>query len=168
VVSLRYFNVAGSSERNGELHDPETHLIPNALNAVAGGPPLALFGEDYPTPDGTPIRDYLHVVDLAAAHLAALEATAASDPRSDAPLVCNLGSGTGASVREVLAAAERVLGTSVPLTIQPRREGDPPVLVASIARAAEVLGWRPSHSSLDEMIASAWTWRSSHAGAART
>jgi UDP-glucose 4-epimerase len=163
VVSLRYFNVAGASERNGELHDPETHLIPNILAAVAGGPPLQLFGEDYPTPDGTPIRDYLHVVDLAAAHLAALEATAPSDPRSDEPLICNLGSGTGASVREVLAAAERVLGKPVPLNIQPRREGDPPVLVASIARAAEVLGWRPSHSRLDEMIESAWAWRSRQA-----
>jgi UDP-glucose 4-epimerase len=164
VVSLRYFNVAGASERNGELHDPETHLIPNILTAVAAGPPLSLFGDDYPTPDGTPIRDYLHVVDLAAAHLAAVEATAPTDPRTDTALTCNLGSGTGASVKEVLAAAERVLGKPVPHTLQPRREGDPPVLVASISRAAEVLGWRPSHPSLDEMIASAWAWRLQHLG----
>jgi UDP-glucose 4-epimerase len=165
VVSLRYFNVAGASERNGELHDPETHLIPNILNAATGGQPLNLFGEDYPTPDGTPIRDYLHVVDLAQAHLVALEATSPDDPRTDAPLVCNLGSGGGASVREVLAAAERVIGKPVPHSVGPRREGDPPVLVASIERAGEVLGWRPRHSTLDEMIGSAWAWRSRHADA---
>jgi len=159
VVSLRYFNVAGASERNGELHDPETHLVPNILTALAGGPALAVFGEDHPTPDGTPIRDYLHVVDLAAAHLAALDATAPDDPRTDVSLVCNLGAGVGSSVREVLAAAERVVGRAVPHTIEPRREGDPPILVASIARAASVLGWRPAHSSLDEMIASAWAFR---------
>jgi UDP-glucose 4-epimerase len=159
VVSLRYFNVAGASERNGELHDPETHLIPNVLTALAGGPALELFGEDYPTPDGTPIRDYLHVVDLAAAHLAALEATGPDDPRTDAPLVANLGSGDGTSVKEVLAAAERVVGRPVPHTVEPRREGDPPVLVASISRAAEVLGWRPVDSAIDEMIGSAWAFR---------
>jgi UDP-glucose 4-epimerase len=158
-VSLRYFNVAGASERNGEHHDPETHLIPNALTAVAGGPPLRLFGEDYPTPDGTPIRDYLHVLDLADAHLAALEATAPTDTRTDAALVCNLGSGSGASVREVLAAVERVVGRAVPLTVEPRRAGDPPALVAAIDRAAEVLGWRPQRSSLDEIVRSAWELR---------
>jgi UDP-glucose 4-epimerase len=164
-VSLRYFNVAGASVRNGELHDPETHLIPNVLAALAGGPALTMFGEDYPTPDGTPIRDYLDVVDLAEAHLLALEATAPADTRTDAALVCNLGSGTGASVREVLAAAERVVGRPIPLKIGPRREGDPPILVASIARASEVLGWRPRRSSLDEMIGSAWAWRRAREGA---
>jgi UDP-glucose 4-epimerase len=163
-VALRYFNVAGASERNGELHDPETHLIPNALAAVAGdGPPLTLFGEDYPTPDGTPIRDYLHVTDLAAAHLAALEATAEGDARTDAALVCNLGSGRGFSVREVLAAVERVVGRPVPFTAGPRRAGDPPVLVAAIDRAREVLGWTPGHSTLEEMIGSAWAWRQARA-----
>lgn len=163
-VALRYFNVAGASRRNGELHDPETHLIPNALAAVAGdGPPLTIFGEDYPTPDGTPIRDYLHVEDLAAAHLAALGATAPGDPRTDQALACNLGSGRGFSVREVLAAVERIVGRPVPLRMGPRRAGDPAVLVAAIDRAAEVLGWRPASSTLDQMIGSAWAWRQAHA-----
>jgi len=159
-VSLRYFNVAGASARNGERHVPETHLIPNILDAVAGGPRLRLYGDDYPTPDGTPIRDYLHVEDLAAAHLAALEATAAGDPRTDTALVCNLGSGAGFSVREVLVATERTIGRRVPHEIGPRREGDPPVLVAAIDRAFELLGWRPRRSSLEEMIESAWARRS--------
>jgi UDP-glucose 4-epimerase len=166
-VALRYFNVAGASERNGEQHDPETHLIPNILTAAAEDRPVALFGNDYPTPDGTPIRDYLHVTDLADAHLAALEATAPGDPRTDIALVCNLGSGTGASVLEVLGAAERVIGAPIAHTIEPRREGDPTVLVASIERAAEVLGWRPRRSSLEQMISSAWAWRS-RSGAATT
>ena len=161
-VSLRYFNVAGASPRNGEVHDPETHLIPNILTAAEGGEPLRLFGDDYPTPDGTAIRDYLHVEDLAAAHLAALEATEPGDRRTDVALVCNLGSGTGASVKEVLAAAERVTGQSVPRTIAPRRAGDPPSLVAAIHRAREVLGWTPERSGLDEMIGSAWHWRREH------
>jgi UDP-glucose 4-epimerase len=158
-VSLRYFNVAGASPRNGEHHDPETHLIPNALTAAAGGPPLRLFGDDYPTRDGTPIRDYLHVVDLAAAHLAALEATAPGDARAGDALVCNLGSGTGASVLEVLAAVERVVRRAVPRAVEPRRAGDPPALVAAIDRASDVLGWRPTRSSLDEIVRSAWDFR---------
>ncbi|HEX5589274.1 MAG TPA: UDP-glucose 4-epimerase GalE [Candidatus Limnocylindrales bacterium] len=162
-ASLRYFNVAGASEANGEDHDPETHLIPNVLRAVEKAIPLTLFGDDYPTPDGTPIRDYIHVLDLADAHLAALEATAPGDPRTTTALVLNLGSGGGFSVREVLAAAERVIGRRVPHTVGPRREGDPPVLVASIARAAEVLGWRPRRSTLEEMIASAWAWQTARA-----
>lgn len=166
-ASLRYFNVAGASEVNGERHDPETHLIPNMLAALEGGPPLTLFGDDYPTPDGTPIRDYIHVLDLADAHLAALEATAPGDPRTDTPLVCNLGSGGGFSVREVLAAAEAVVGRPVPHTVGPRRGGDPPVLVAAIERAAEILGWLPLRSSLEEMIGSAWDWRQAHAAGNR-
>jgi UDP-glucose 4-epimerase len=158
-VSLRYFNVAGASEVNGEAHSPETHLIPNALFAVERGTLVTLFGDDYPTPDGTPIRDYMHVLDLADAHLAALEATAPGDPRTDGALVCNLGSGKGFSVREVIDATERVIGKRVPHTMGPRREGDPPVLVAAIDRAADVLGWRPQRPSLEEMIASAWKWQ---------
>ncbi len=164
-VILRYFNVAGATERLGEVHRPETHLIPNALLAAEGGPALTLFGEDYPTPDGTPIRDYIHVGDLAAAHLAALEATAPDDPRTGAsdgatePLVCNLGTSAGFSVREVLAAAADVVGAPIPHVVGPRRAGDPPVLVASNERAREILGWIPSRSTLPEMIGSAWAWR---------
>lgn len=161
-ASLRYFNVAGASDVNGEWHVPETHLIPNVLAAVDGGPPLTLFGDDYPTADGTPIRDYIHVLDLADAHLAALEATAPGDRRTDAPLVCNLGSGGGFSVREVLAATHGVVGRPVPHVVGPRRGGDPPVLVAAIERAARILGWRPLRSSLEEMLASAWAWRRAH------
>jgi UDP-glucose 4-epimerase len=158
AVSLRYFNVAGASAMNGERHEPETHLIPNALRAVAGGPPLTLFGTDYPTPDGTPIRDYVHVLDLAEAHRLALEATAPGDMRTSRLLACNLGSGGGFSVREVVAAAERVVGRVVPQTIGERREGDPATLVADIDRAHEVLRWTPERSTLDEMISSAWAW----------
>jgi UDP-glucose 4-epimerase len=159
TVSLRYFNVAGASSTNGEQHEPETHLIPNVLRACSGGPPLTVFGADYPTPDGTPIRDYVHVLDLAEAHRLALEATAAGDGRTgERLLVCNLGSGTGFSVREVLAAAEAVLGRAIPHTIGDRRPGDPPSLVAEIGRAREILGWAPERSTLEEMIGSAWAW----------
>ena len=161
AVSLRYFNVAGASATNGERHDPETHLIPNVLRALTGGPPLTLFGTDYATPDGTPIRDYVHVLDLAQAHRVALEATAPGDRRTSRLLACNLGSGVGFSVREVVAAAERVVGRPVPHTIGERREGDPPTLVADITRAREVLRWEPERSSLEEMIGSASRWWSS-------
>jgi UDP-glucose 4-epimerase len=159
-VSLRYFNVAGATERIGEVHRPETHLIPNALIAAEGGPALTVFGADYPTPDGTPIRDYIHVADLADAHLTALELVAGD--AADAHLVCNLGTAHGFSVREVLAAAARVVGGPVPHTVGERRAGDPPVLVASNARAAEVLGWTPRRSTLDAMIGSARAWRRAH------
>nr|MBA2313825.1 UDP-glucose 4-epimerase [Chloroflexota bacterium] len=126
-----------------------------------------VFGDDYPTPDGTCIRDYIHVADLAEAHLLALEATAPGDARTDPSddrgmLACNLGNGGGFSVREVLEAAERVSGQAVPHEVGPRRAGDPPVLVASAARAAEVLGWQPAHPTLDEMVGSAWEWRRRH------
>jgi UDP-glucose 4-epimerase len=162
-VSLRYFNVAGATERVGEVHDPETHLIPNLLHAAEGrGEPLTLFGSDYETPDGTCIRDYIHVADLADAHVRALEATAPDDDRTVEALVCNLGSGGGFSVREVLGATEEVVGRPIPHTIGPRRPGDPPILVASTARAESVLGWRPQRSSLEEMIDSAWEWRQRH------
>lgn len=154
-VSLRYFNVAGASARFGERHDPETHLIPNLLAAAGGGPPVTLFGDDYPTPDGTAVRDYIHVLDLADAHLAALELTGSVGPGSE---VCNLGSGHGFSVREVLAAGERVVGRPIPCSVGPRRQGDPPILVASNERAREVLGWTPRRGSLEEMIGSAWRW----------
>jgi UDP-glucose 4-epimerase len=158
-VSLRYFNVAGATERNGELHDPETHLIPNVLRAAETGEPITLFGDDYPTPDGTCIRDYIHVADLADAHLLALEATAPGDPRTDAALVCNLGIGGGFSVREVVKAATAVVGRPIPETTGPRRVGDPPVLVAAADRAREILGWTAARPTLEEMIGSAWEWR---------
>jgi UDP-glucose 4-epimerase len=157
AVILRYFNVAGATERLGEIHRPETHLIPNALVAAEGGPMLTLFGEDYPTPDGTPIRDYIHVADLADAHVAALERTGVDD--LEEPLVCNLGTSTGFSVREVLAEAALVVGAEIPHTVGPRRAGDPPVLVASNQRARDVLGWTPRRSTLPEMLGSAWAWR---------
>jgi UDP-glucose-4-epimerase GalE len=164
-VSLRYFNVAGATDRIGEVHRPETHLIPNALIAVAGGPQLTVFGDDYPTPDGTPIRDYIHVSDLADAHLAALllaSSAAGADTPGDPAVVCNLGTSDGFSVREVLAAVEVSVGRPVPHTVGPRRTGDPPVLVASNDRAREVLGWTPRRSNLDAMIGSAWAWRTAH------
>ena len=158
-VALRYFNVAGATERNGELHDPETHLIPNVLRAADTGKPITLFGDDYPTPDGTCIRDYIHVADLADAHLTALEATASDDPRTNAALVCNLGIGSGFSVREVVDAATAVVGRPIPTTMGPRRVGDPPVLVAAVDRARDVLGWTARRPTLKEMIGSAWAWR---------
>jgi UDP-glucose 4-epimerase len=172
-VSLRYFNAAGASERNGEVHDPETHLIPRVLAAAAGGPPVTLFGDDYETPDGTPIRDYIHVEDLARAHVLALETdlgpadggaadSGSADGGSSALRVFNLGSGRGASVREVLAAAERVVGHPIPHAIGPRRVGDPPVLVASSSRARELLGWEPMHDEPEGIVASDWAWRRRH------
>jgi UDP-glucose 4-epimerase len=158
-VSLRYFNVAGATERSGELHEPETHLIPNVLRAAETGEPITLFGDDYSTPDGTCIRDYIHVADLADAHLVALEATASEDPRTEAPFVCNLGIGRGFSVREVVDAAAAVVGRTIPQTMGPRRAGDPPVLLAAVDRARDVLGWTAARPSLEEMIGSAWAWR---------
>jgi UDP-glucose 4-epimerase len=159
-VSLRYFNAAGASETSGEDHDPETHLIPNVLAAAEGRQPFTLFGDDYPTPDGTPIRDFVHVVDIAEAHVRALDAT--GDEGSEGGLlVCNLGSGSGFSVREVLAAAEAVVGRSIPVRVGPRRPGDPPILVAAVDRARELLGWSARHGTLQAMIESAWAWRRS-------
>ena len=172
-VALRYFNVAGASARNGEQHDPETHLIPSILGAAEDRRPLIVFGTDYPTPDGTNVRDYIDVGDLADAHLEALEATAPADPRTDDPdapgdasrgrfTALNLGSATGFSVLEVIAAAERVVGRAIPVETGPRRPGDPPILVAANGLAREVLGWTPRRGSLDEMIGSAWAWRQRH------
>jgi UDP-glucose 4-epimerase len=154
AVSLRYFNVAGALHADsgsfGERHATETHLIPNALRAAAHGDPLPLFGTDYPTPDGTCVRDYVHVVDLADAHLRAVPA---AEPGRHQ--VVNLGSGRGYSVREVLETVGSVVGRPVPVEEQPRRAGDPPVLVASNDRAGEVLGWHPVRG-LETMIADAW------------
>lgn len=157
AVRLRYFNAAGADPDGeiGELHDPETHLIPLAMRAVTGdGPSLILFGDDYPTPDGTCIRDYIHVADLADAHFRAL---AWLDSTSGAHAF-NLGTGRGASVRQVLDAVERVAGKPVPHTIGPRRAGDPPELVSDPAKAMRELGWTPQMSDLDTIVATAWAW----------
>jgi UDP-glucose 4-epimerase len=172
-VSLRYFNVAGASGRNGEVHAPETHLIPNVLAAAEGRAALTVFGIDYPPPDGTCIRDYIHVEDLARAHLLALQATSPDDPRTAgagaqsgraraAALAINLGNGGGFSVREVLSAAETVVGHSIPHALGERRAGDPPVLVADAGRADEVLGWQARHRDIVAIVASAWAWRQAH------
>jgi UDP-arabinose 4-epimerase len=153
--SLRYFNAAGADPEGliGEDHDPETHLIPLALAAASKrGPPLTLFGDDYPTEDGTCIRDYIHVTDLAAAHVRALERM------TDGHVAYNLGTGKGASVKQILATIERVTGNPVPHTIGPRREGDPPALVADPARATGELAWRPRLSDLDTIVRTAWSW----------
>ena len=166
-IRLRYFNVAGASERNGEAHDPESHLIPLILAAAEGGRPVTVFGDDYPTRDGTCIRDYIHVLDLADAHLAALEATDPTDPRTgppggSAPVALNLGTSDGYSVREVLDSAARVVGGEIPHRFGPRRVGDPSVLVADARRAGEVLGWHARRTDLDSVIGSAWEWRQRH------
>ena len=161
-MTLRYFNVAGATETLGEDHDPETHLIPNILLAAMDRTELTVFGDDYPTPDGTCIRDYIHVADLADAHLRAIEATAPGDPRTNDPLVCNLGNGGGFSIRDVIACAVSVVGHEIPFTVGPRRAGDPPVLVARSTRATEVLGWRTSRPTLAEMVGPAWRWRQAH------
>jgi UDP-glucose 4-epimerase len=158
-TSLRYFNAAGATEDSGERHTPETHLIPLVLEAAAGRrPSVTVFGDDYPTPDGTCIRDYVHVADIAEAHLQALDAL---EPGVHS--VYNLGcGGQGYSVREVIDTAARVTGRTIAVTIADRRPGDPAVLVASAARAAERLGWRPRRQSLDGIIASAWGWMVRH------
>ena len=157
AISLRYFNVAGATERNGEDHDPETHLMPLVLRVAAGeATHVQIHGQDYPTPDGTCIRDFLHVRDIAVAHLLALEATGEGDASLE---VYNLGSAAGFSVREVVEAARRVTGRAIPARPVKRRIGDPPVLVASSRRARRELGWQPKHSSLEQMLADAWAWR---------
>ena len=156
-VSLRYFNAAGATERRGEDHEPETHLIPNVLAVALGRrPAVDVYGTDYATPDGSAVRDYVHVDDIAAAHLRALDLPLAG------AVALNLGTGTGHSVREVLVAARRATGHAIPTADAARRPGDPPTLVAAPRRAAAVLGWRPGRSSLDEILASAWRWHRAH------
>ncbi len=156
-VVLRYFNAAGADPqaRLGEDHMPETHLVPLALFAAAGeSKMLDVYGVDYPTPDGSCIRDYVHVTDLASAHVAALKWLLSGRPGD----VFNIGSGRGSSVLEVLDSVRRVTGLEVPVNIAPRRPGDPPVLVADGHKAASVLGWRPERSDIDAIIADAWRW----------
>lgn len=159
-VSLRYFNAAGADPDGeiGEVHEPETHLIPRLLMAARGAlPEMAVFGEDYDTPDGTCIRDYIHVSDLADAHVLALQALLRGAP---VPAALNLGNGAGFSVREVIAAVERATGVRLDLPVLPRREGDPARLVSDSALARETLGWEPRHSGLQEIVATAWRWMS--------
>jgi UDP-glucose 4-epimerase len=156
-VALRYFNAAGAAadEGIGESHDPETHLIPNALKAAAAeGAGLKVFGNDYPTPDGTCVRDYVHVLDLADAHLRALDWM----DRAPGAHRFNLGNGNGFSVLEVIEAARRVSGRDIPYEIAPRRAGDPPVLVASSRQAREKLGWTPKFDRVEPIIETAWAW----------
>jgi UDP-glucose 4-epimerase len=152
-VALRYFNAAGGTGGHVECHQPESHLIPLALAAAAGhGPALSIFGTDYPTPDGTCIRDYIHVHDLARAHLSAINAL----DRGTSALICNLGTGQGYSVSEVISTIEQVTGLRVPTTVAPRRPGDPAELVAASDLARDVLGWVPERSSLERLISDAW------------
>lgn len=154
--ALRYFNAAGASERNGEAHEPETHLIPLVLRAAERNEPVSIFGTDYPTPDGTTIRDYVHVGDLARAHLLALS-------REEPGLrVYNVGTGTGYSVRQVLTMAQDVTGIPFPIREEPRRAGDQAASVASVERIMAELGWQPRQSDLRAIIASAWVWRQRH------
>jgi UDP-glucose 4-epimerase len=160
VASLRYFNVAGAPEgpngiTRGEAHEPESHLIPLVLDVALGRrASIKIFGDDYPTPDGTCIRDYIHVSDLADAHLLALDALQGEVTR----LVFNLGNGHGFSVREVIESARRVTGHAIPAEVRPRRPGDPAVLVASSEKAIRELGWKPRYTQLDEIVRTAWVW----------
>jgi UDP-glucose-4-epimerase GalE len=162
-VALRYFNAAGADPQGeiGEGHDPETHLIPLVIQATLGQRPrVEVYGTDYPTPDGTAIRDYIHVTDLADAHVLALKYL----DGGGAATVMNLGTGKGYSVREVIAAVERSAeGRQVPFRDGPRRQGDPPSLVADPGRAGSVLGWRPKLSDLDTIVQTAWKWHAGHA-----
>ncbi|MEU8684258.1 UDP-glucose 4-epimerase GalE [Streptomyces sp. NPDC048611] len=152
AVSLRYFNVAGAYGSCGERHDPESHLIPLVLQVARGKrEAISVYGEDYPTPDGTCVRDYIHVADLAEAHLLALDAATAGEH-----LICNLGNGNGFSVREVIETVREVTGHPIPEVVAPRRGGDPAVLVASAQTAADRLGWRPARADLAGIVADAW------------
>ncbi|MCX5558321.1 UDP-glucose 4-epimerase GalE [Streptomyces sp. NBC_00038] len=162
AVSLRYFNVAGAYGSCGERHDPESHLIPLVLQVAQGRrEAISVFGDDYPTPDGTCVRDYIHVADLADAHLLALTAA-----RSGEHLICNLGNGEGFSVRQVIETVRQVTGHSIPEVLAPRRAGDPASLVASAATARERLGWNPSRADLAGIVADAWAFAQNIAGSA--
>jgi len=157
-VCLRYFNAAGADPEGeiGENHDPETHLIPLTIYAAMGRIKLNVFGTDYPTPDGTAIRDYIHVTDLADAHIRGLRYLLEGRPS----VQLNCGTGTGHSVREVIAMVERVSGRPVPVEFGPRREGDAPALIADPAKVREVLGWNPQVSSLESIVSTSWKWHS--------
>jgi len=155
-VSLRYFNAAGADPegRLGERHVPETHLIPLAIFSVLHGQQLSVFGDDYPTPDGTCIRDYVHVTDLAQAHVQSLAYLESGEPST----TINLGAGIGTSVRQVIAEVEKISGKVAPVRISPRRPGDAPILVASCSKARRLLGWGPRYSDLPTIVRHAWNW----------
>lgn len=155
-VALRYFNAAGATEKCGEHHDPETHLIPNVLAAAEGKLPfVSVFGSDYDTPDGTCIRDYIHIADLADAHLRALQYLADGSESTK----INLGNGLGFSVLQVIETARRVTGKPIEMRIEPRRAGDPDRLIADAGKAAQVLGWKPKFADIEQIIESAWNWQ---------
>ena len=155
-TSLRYFNAAGATARNGEAHEPETHLIPLVLRAAEQGTPVYVYGTDYPTPDGTGVRDYIHVRDLAGAHLLALT-------REEVGVaIYNVGSGVGYSVRQVIEMARAVTGRAITVIERPRRAGDQPATVASAERIQRELGWRAEYSDLRTLISTAWEWRQAH------
>ncbi|MEN9677157.1 MAG: UDP-glucose 4-epimerase [Verrucomicrobiota bacterium] len=157
VVGFRYFNAAGASRRFGEHHRVETHLIPNVLRVALGQKShVDIFGTDYPTPDGTCIRDYIHIADLAQAHILALE--------SDRSAFYNLGNGEGFSVREVVTACERISGRPIPIREMPRRAGDPPRLVAATGKVRQELGWNPRFAHLDDIVSTAWAWHQRNPG----
>lgn len=157
-AALRYFNAAGATESRGEDHRPETHLIPLVLQVALGQrEKIAIFGDDYPTPDGSCVRDYVHISDLASAHLLALDALENSER-----LVYNLGTGRGYSVKEVIDTARSVTGHAIPAVVQPRRPGDPARLVADASTIRDALGWQPQRSELRDIIASAWRWHQTH------
>lgn len=154
-VCLRYFNAAGCSQKLGEHHWQETHLIPNVLRVALGQKPhVDIFGTDYPTPDGTAIRDYVHIIDLAQAHILALD--------SDQSDAFNLGSGDGYSVKQVIEAARKVTGHAIPIVESPRRPGDPPKLVGDSTKIRKKLGWKPRYDSIDAILDSAWQWHKAH------
>ena len=158
-VALRYFNAAGASERHGEDHEPETHLIPLVLKAALGQiPRVSIFGTDYDTPDGTAVRDYIHISDLSSAHLLALDHLRAGKESQ----FINLGNGNGYSVKQVIDTATKVTGREMPVENGPRRAGDPPQLVGDSKKAREVLGWKPQFPELEKIIESAWNWHQEH------
>jgi UDP-glucose 4-epimerase len=156
-ASLRYFNASGATPERGEMHDPETHIVPLLLQAALGRRDhVKIFGDDYPTPDGTCVRDYIHIADLADAHVRALDALDEHEA-----LTCNLGNGRGFTVKEVVESCRRVSGRDFRVEVAPRRAGDPPQLVASAERAKTFLGWEPKVPDLDDIVASAWEWHRS-------
>ena len=153
-IAMRYFNACGATENRGEHHVPETHLIPRILDAIEAGTEMAVYGHDYPTSDGTCVRDYVHVRDIAQAHILAMEALAGGSSG-----IYNIGTGSGNSVTQVIQVAERVAGRPLRTRVAPRRAGDPAMLVASNTKLRNELGWQPQHSNLEEIIRSAWEWK---------